>query len=260
MKAREIIETLETLAPVCLQEPYDNTGIQVGDIEADITGILITVDITEDTLDEALKNGCNMIVAHHPLLFRGLKKVVGSDYVQRVVMKAIRNDIILYAAHTNLDKCAGGVSWRMAEWLGLTDVRVLVPDAKDSLVGLGCVGNVAEPMEEREALLYVKKIFKAQCVRHSAFTNRMVKRIAVCGGSGAEFINAAIDAGADLYVTGDIKYHEYFNAENKMVIADIGHFESEQVTKEIFYAEISKLFPKFAVQMSDSGQNAVYYI
>jgi len=251
---------LESFAPVCLQETYDNTGIQVGDIETDISGILITVDITEDTLDEAIENGCNMIVAHHPLLFKGLKKVVGSDYVQRVVIKAVRNDMVLYAAHTNLDKCAGGVSWRMAEWLGLKDVKVLVPDAANPAAGLGCVGNLVEPMTETDALMLVKSTFKASCVRHSACTGRMVRRIAVCGGSGAEFINQAIAADADLYVTGDIKYHDFFNAENKIVIADIGHFESEQVTKEIFYAEISKLFPKFAVRMSDSGQNAVCYI
>lgn len=273
MKVKEIIEILERYAPADLQESYDNTGIQVGDIEADVKGILISVDVTEDTIDEALDNDCNMIVAHHPLLFRGMKKVIGSDFVQRVVIKAIKHDVVIFAAHTNLDKCEGGVSWRMAEWLGLSNVSVLVPDTRSAVVilgtdksnsqatvGLGCVGDFPNEMTEQEALLFVKKTFNVQCVRHSSLTGRMVKRIALCGGSGAEFIEDAKKVGAELYITADLKYHDFFTAENKIVIADIGHFESEQVTKEIFYAEISKLFPKFAVRMSYRNQNAVHYI
>lgn len=258
MKAKEIIEILEKMAPTTLQEPYDNTGIQVGDTESDIKGVLISLDITEEVIDEAIEKGANMIVAHHPLLFRGLKKVTGDSYVQRAVIKAIKNDIVLYAAHTNMDKCLGGVSWKMAELLGLNNVSILVPDAENA--GLGCIGELAEPIEETEALLMVKKTFGTECLRHTALTGRKVRKVAVCGGSGAEFINDAIMAGADIYVTGDIKYHEFFNAENKIVIADIGHFESERATKEIFYAEISKIFPKFAVRMSESEHNVVRYM
>lgn len=258
MKAREIIEMIEKMAPTELQEPYDNTGIQIGDTERDIKGILVSVDITERVVDEAIEKGMDMIVAHHPLLFRGLKKVTGKSYVERVAIKAIKNDIILYAAHTNLDKCRGGVSWKMAERLGLRNVTVLVPE--EGGTGLGCIGELPTPTDEREALLKVKEAFSAGCVRHTEMTGRKVKRIAVCGGSGAEFIDNAIKAGAEMYVTGDVKYHEFFNAENKIVIADIGHFESEQATKEIFYDEISKIFPKFAVRMSESERNVVCYM
>jgi len=258
MKAKEVIEVLERFAPTSFQESYDNTGIQIGDIELDVSGVLISLDITEAVLDEAIEKGCNMIVAHHPLLFKGLKKIVGTDYVQRVAIKAIKNDVVLYAAHTNLDKCANGVSWKMAELLGLRNVSVLVPE--EGGIGLGCVGNLPKPLDELETLAIVKKCFGAECIRHTALTGRKIERIAVCGGSGSEFIGEAIKAHADMYVTGDIKYHEFFNADNKIVIADIGHFESEKATKEIFYAEISKLFPKFAVQMSEREQNVINYM
>lgn len=258
MKACEIVEALERFAPTSLQEPYDNTGLQVGDIETDIKGIMVSLDITEAVLDEAIEHGCNMVVAHHPLLFRGLKRIAGQDFVQRVVVKAIKNDIVLYSAHTNLDKCHNGVSWKMAELLGLENVMVLVPE-KDGDVGLGCIGELKLPVGEAEALEYVKKAFGAECVRHTPLTGRMVRKIAVCGGSGAEFVEDAITAGADMYVTADVKYHDFFLADNKIVMADIGHFESEVATKEIFYAEISKLFPKFAVRISVSERNVVNY-
>lgn len=259
MKAKEIIEALERFAPTSLQEPYDNTGLQVGDTEIDVKGILISLDITEAILDEAMQKDCNMVISHHPLLFKGLKQVAGGDYVQRTVAKAIKNDIILYAAHTNMDKCPGGVSWKMAELMRLRNVSVLVPEG-DGKVGLGCVGDFPLAMDEREALDMVKRVFGAGCIRHTALTGRSVKRVAVCGGSGSEFIGNAIQAGADMYVTGDVKYHEFFNADNKIVIADIGHFESEKATKNIFYDEISKLFSKFAVRISEREQNVISYM
>lgn len=261
MKAREIIESLERFAPTSLQEPYDNAGIQIGDTETDIKGILISLDVTEEILDEAIGKGCNMIVTHHPLLFRGLKQIAGKDYVQRTVAQAIKNDIVIYSAHTNLDKCADGVSWKMAELLGLENVSVLVPEGDGNVnAGLGCVGELPAEIAETEALLLVKKAFNAGCVRHTAITGRMVRRIAVCGGSGSEFIDDAIRAQADIYVTADVKYHEFFRAENKMIIADIGHFESERATKDVFYAQISKLFPKFAVRISECEHNVISYM
>lgn len=259
MKAREIIEALERYAPTSFQESYDNTGLQIGDIEVDVKGVLLSLDITEDVVDEAVEKGCNMVVAHHPLLFKGLKRIAGQDFVQRVVVKAVKNDIVLYSAHTNMDKCRGGVSWKMAELLGLENVSILVPEG-DGGVGLGCVGDLPSAVSEQEALLMVKKAFDAGCVRHTSLSGHPVRRIAVCGGSGSEFVEDAVRAGAEMYVTADVKYHEFLLADNKIVMADIGHFESEKATKQIFYAEISKIFPKFAVQMSEREHNVVNYI
>lgn len=259
MKASEIIAKIEQFAPTTLQESFDNTGIQVGCPEQEIKSILLTLDITEDVVDEAIEKGCNMIVSHHPLLFVGLKKITGSNYIERVVLKAAKHDIVLYAAHTNLDKCVGGVNYEMADRLGLVNVSVLEPEQTDEKVGLGCIGEMKVPMDENYFLDKLKSTFDVKCVRHSAFLGRQIRRVALCGGSGSDLIMNAIKAKADIYITADISYHKFFMAENEIVIADIGHFECENVTKRIFMEQLSKIFPKFAIRISEEEQNVVNY-
>lgn len=259
MKASEIIAKIEQFAPAELQESFDNTGIQIGNPEQEINGILIALDVTENIVDEAIECGYNMIVSHHPLIFAGLKKITGKNYIERVVLKAAKHDIVIYAAHTNLDKCVGGVNYEMADRLGLVNVRVLEPEQSGEKVGLGCVGDLKEPMNETDFLDNLKNTFGARCVRHSALLNRTIRRVALCGGSGSDFIMTAKKAKADIYVTADVTYHKFFTAENEIVIADIGHFECENVTKKIFMEQLSKIFPKFAIRISEKEQNVVNY-
>lgn len=260
MKIAEIIAKIEQFADPSLQEDFDNTGLQVGEKDQEATGVMIALDATETVVDEAIENNCNLILTHHPLLFRGLKKITGRTMTERTVMKAIRHGIVIYAAHTNLDKCQGGVNYRMAEMLGLRNVEVMMPEKEAPGTGLGCVGELEHPMEEEDMLMKIKETFGAECIRHSPLLGRKVRRIAVCGGSGADFTERAKELGADIYVTADITYHKFFDADNQIVIADIGHFECESATKMIFKEQISKIFPKFAVRISQREQNVVRYI
>ncbi|MDR2684607.1 MAG: Nif3-like dinuclear metal center hexameric protein [Prevotellaceae bacterium] len=363
MKLLEITAILEKFAPLALQENFDNSGLLIGDENAEICGALLCIDITEEVIDEAISLGFNLVIAHHPLIFKGLKKINGKNYIERCVQKAIKNDIALYAAHTNFDSVQYGVSCKMAEKIGLENLKVLSP-CKDVLVkivtflpvkfienvrtaafeagsghignyescsfsaqgegtfraldgakpflgkvgemhtetenrlefivpayladnvmlaikdahpyeepaidifplknawesvGLGVVGMLKNPMSETEFLTYIKQTFGVGVIRHSKFLNKPIVRAALCGGSGAEFINNAKRCRADIYVTADVSYHKFFEAENSLVIADIGHFESEQFTKEIFYEILLKNFKNFAVEFSKNERNAVEY-
>ncbi len=259
MKISEITAKIEQFANPSLQEDFDNTGLQVGDPDQEATGVMISLDATEDVVDEAIEHNCNLIVTHHPLLFRGLKKITNSDMTGRIVMKAIKHGIVIYAAHTNLDKCRGGINYRMAEMLGLEQIEVLNPEKNDPEEGLGCIGTLSQPTEETKILSKIKEIFRAKSIRHTALLGKKVSRIAVCGGSGSDYINRAKELKADLYITADITYHKFFEADNQIVIADIGHFECESATKLIFKEQISKIFPKFAVRISQREQNVVHY-
>lgn len=262
MKVKEIAQLIEAQAPLCYQESYDNCGMQVGDPEMVISGILITLDVTEEVIDEAIHKGCNLIVSHHPLIFRGQKKICGRNYVERCIIKAIKQDIAIYASHTSLDKAAHGVSAKMAEKIQLKIESSLETEKiNGEEIGLGVVGTLNEAVDAQTFLSLLKEKFNVGCVRYTAIpTGKMIKRVALCGGSAAEFIENAIQAQADVYITADVKYHQFFDVEGRIIVADIGHFESEQFTKEIFFEIISKNNPKFALHISESKTNPINYL
>ncbi len=365
MLVKDIISAIEAVAPTVYQESYDNTGLQVGNPDAEVTGVLISLDVTEALLDEALQRGCNMVVAHHPVIFSGIKKLVGRNYVERIVHKAIKNDIAIYAAHTNLDNMLlGGVNAKIAEKLGLVNTAILDPKpgtlsklytyapidiadkVRDALfaagagqvgnysessfntpgtgtfrpgvgtnpaigapggererveevkievlvekhsegrvlkalfashiyeevayeliplsnanqhIGAGMVGMLPTPMPELDFLAFVKQQMKTDCIRHTALRGKMIEKVAFCGGSGSFLLPHALRAGADIFITGDYKYHQFFDAEGKIIIADIGHYESEQFTSEIFRAVLNEKFPTFAILLSNINTNPVKY-
>lgn len=364
MLVKDIIKVIDTYAPPTYQESYDNCGLQVGDMMQEVTGVLISLDVTEPIVEEAIQRGCNMIVAHHPLIFSGLKSISGRTYVERVVQMAIKNDISIFAAHTNLDNMLRGVNGKIAEKLGLVNTTILAPkggiltklftyapaDAADKVrnamfaagageigkyrecsfnttglgsfraaedahpaigdaggpreeieeikievlverhaeravlqalrmahpyeevayelvplsnanqyIGAGMVGNLPQPMDEEVFLGFVKERMKTDCIRHTALSGKPIERVALCGGSGSFLLRDAIRENADVFITGDFKYHQFFDAEQKIVIADIGHYESEQYTIEIFWDIIRENFPKFAVLLSNLNTNPVKY-
>ncbi len=362
-KLKEITRFLENLAPLSLQESYDNAGLLTGNLDAEITSVVVTLDATEAVIDEAVRKKAQLVVAHHPIIFSGLKKITGKNYVERTIIKAIKNDIAIYAAHTNLDSVTGGVNSKICEKLQLKNCTVLQPaqgqlkklityiphsftqkvreaifaagagnignydscgftsegegtfrgnksstpfvgekgeihteketrfetvfpaylqsrvvdallnshpyeevaydiyslDNNFNTSGMGMVGILPESKSEKEFLVQLKQIFNTGVIKHTALTGGKVKKVAVCGGAGSFLLKRAIAAGADFFVSGDFKYHEFFDAENKIVIADVGHFESEQFTKELFYELLTKKFPKFAVHLSEANTNPVFY-
>lgn len=359
---RQVIAAIEEFAPLALQESYDNAGLQVGDASLTATGALLCVDVTEAVVDEAVRLGVNLIVAHHPLLFRPLKRIVGSNYIERVVMKALRHDIAIYAAHTNLDAVAVNHYW--AQKLQLTNVEVLqpienmlyklvvyVPDAHTDTVrsaiftagagtignydccsytvkgegtfragentqpycgqqgvlhrepetrleivlprymtgtvvkallqahpyeepaydlipiantytqaGIGVVGNLPQETDALQLLNQVKEQCNCGSVRHTATGREKVRRVALCGGAGSSLIRAAIGAGADVFITGEIGYHQFFGYDNQIILAEIGHYESEQHTKDIFCDVITKKIPNFATYYTTVETNPIKYL
>jgi dinuclear metal center YbgI/SA1388 family protein len=363
VKIKEVLSVLDELAPSSYQESYDNAGLITGNLSWLCTGVICTLDATEAVILEAKQRGCNLVVAHHPIIFSGLKKITGKNYVEKTIIAAIKNDIAIYAIHTNLDNLLTGVNGKMADRLGLENRKVLlhkqnnlmklvvfapVAEAeqvreaifeaggghignysecsfiirgkstfkpgsgtnphtgkvgkretndeekieiifpvylKEKLinamteahpyeevaydlialsnyfqeVGSGLVGELAEPMDEGAFLDLVKNQFGLQVIKHTRLINKKVKKVALCGGAGSFLIKNALGAGADFYITGDIKYHEFFDAENKMVIADIGHWESEQFTIDLLYDVLHTKFTTFAVLKSDVMTNPVFY-
>jgi dinuclear metal center YbgI/SA1388 family protein len=364
MLVSDIIQELENLAPLEYQESYDNSGLQVGEVGMEVKGILLTLDVTEAIVNEAIERGCNMIIAHHPLIFSGLKRITGRNYVERIVRLAIKNDIIIYAAHTNLDNVKKGVSAKIAEKLELQDTAILqmmmstlsklytfaplnaVDKVRDALfaagagdigkyrqcsfnsngtgtfkpdadanpaigeaggereyvdevkievlvqkhkekhvlkalfenhpyeevayefialqnpnqeLGAGMVGKLKEPIDEKAFLAFVKERMNTDCIRHTELRGKKIEKVAICGGSGSFLLKEAIGAGADIFITGDFKYHQFFDAEGKIIIADIGHYESEQYTVELFADILKKKFPNFAVLLSNLNTNPVKY-
>jgi dinuclear metal center YbgI/SA1388 family protein len=247
MKVRDITAALEAFAPLSIQEGWDNSGLCIGAPEDEVHGVLLGFDCTPELIDEAVARGCDMVVTHHPLIFRGLKRIQGGDPVSDAVIKAVRAGVAVYAAHTTADKVIAGVSGAMARRLGLQDI-VLMED--EGGFGLGAVGTLPQPMSGEEAVAYVKERFGLQVVRASRPVAR-VEKVAVCGGSGSSEIDAARATGAQLYISGDISYHHFFTPEGFMVM-DIGHFESEVDIVEILSKVISEKIPTFAVRISDN--------
>ncbi len=364
MKVHEVASILEGFAPLSFQEDYDNSGLLIGEPNHEVTGILLTIDVTPEVIAEAVELGANMIVAHHPLIFKGLKRLTGSGLVERSVMLAIRHNIAVYASHTNTDSVEGGVSFRMGHKLGLTDMRVLkplsgnlvklvtfVPEAYAEVVreaifaagagvignydscsyniqgfgtfrggegtnpfvgekgklhvepeirletivprhilnrvvaamikahpyeevaydvyplelpytkaGLGVVGNLPEPIPSIPFIELVKQTFSSPCVKYSNPTKENIQRVAICGGTGISLLPQALASSADVFVTADVKYHQFFDADSRITILDIGHFESEQFTIDIFYDLLSKKISNFAVLKSKVKTNPINYI
>lgn len=363
MKIVEIIEYLENFAPPSLQESYDNAGLLIGNRDDDCSGILVSLDITEEVVTEAVKRNCNLIVGHHPVIFKGIKRLTGKNYVERTVISAIKNNIAIYAIHTNLDNVIGGVNKKIAEKLQLRNCKVLLPregtlkklvtfcpkenaegvrnalfksgagaignysecsfnvDGSGSFkaaegsnpfvgkigeqhfenetrievvfsshlqnkilkelkqahpyeevayyintldnvredVGSGLIGELTEEIPEQELLKLLKNNFKLSVIKHTALLQKSVKKIALCGGAGIFLLTDAMAAGADVYVTGDVKYHEFFDADNKILLADIGHFESEQFTIDLIAEFLQKKLLNFAVLKTEINTNPVYY-
>ncbi|HOK61167.1 Nif3-like dinuclear metal center hexameric protein [Tenuifilum sp.] len=364
MTVREVTSILESFAPLAFQEDYDNSGLIVGDANMEVTGVLLTIDVTPQVVAEAVAGRANLIVAHHPVIFKGLKRITGKSYVEQVVVNAIKNNVAIYAAHTNIDSVQGGVSFKMAEVLGLTSTQVLSPltgqlvklvtfvpteyaeavrqamfnagagvignydfcsfniqgqgtfragdgtnpfvgekgkihfepevrvetivprhilnavvkamveahpyeevaydvyplDLPYKKAGLGVVGDLPEPMNTIDFVKHVKQQFGAPCVRYTNPVKDFISRVAICGGSAISLLNDAIAANADVFITADVKYHQFFDAENRIVIIDIGHFESEQFTVDIFYDLLSKKISNFAVLKSKVRTNPINYI
>lgn len=363
MKIKEITQYLESIAPLSYQESYDNCGLITGNANWDCTGILTTLDCIESIVEEAKAKGCNLIVAHHPIVFKGLKKINGKDYVERTIIAAIKNDIAIYAIHTNLDNMLAGVNDRIADKLQLKNRQILQPKTgvlkklvtfapvKDASkvrealfaagagnignyshasfntegdgtfqanekanpyvgeighlhteretrievifpayleygllaalksnhpyeevaydifplsnalneVGAGLVGELEEPLEEKEFLSIVKDAFNLKVIKHTQLLNKKIKKVALCGGAGSFLFKDAINSKSDIYISSDIKYHEFFDAENKILIADIGHWESEQYTIDLLFDYLHTKFRTFAVLKSETNTNPVYY-
>ena len=364
MKASEVIEFLEGLAPLSLQEGYDNSGLIVGDSATEVTGIMVSLDCTEDVIEDAISQGCNLIVSHHPIVFGGLKKFNGKNYVERTVIKAIKNDVLLYAIHTNLDNVFDGVNLKICEKIGLKNTRILsrkkgllkkvvtyvphehakkvrssmcnagaggignydqctfntpgigtfrgnektnpfvgkkgeihseneirieviVPDYQLKNVlnamrmahpyeevafdifsmdnvwkegGSGMIGDLPEEMDALEFLKSLKETMNTDCVRYTLPHREKVKRVAVCGGSGSFLLPNALAEKADIFITGDFKYHQFFDAENSIIIADIGHYESEQFTTELLAEKLAKNFPTFVPRLTRVKTNPINYL
>lgn len=260
MKIKTITSYLETIAPLSLQEAYDNSGLLIGNEESEVTGVLICIDCTETVLEEAINKNCNLVITHHPIIFRGLKKITGKNYVERIVEKAILNKISVYAIHTNLDNVSQGVNKKICDKLGLSNCKILSPSSLGggmrAGVGAGMIGTLKTPMTEKAFLGKIKKVMKAGSLRHTAVLNKKVGKVAVCGGSGSFLLPDAIRHKADVFVTSDFKYHQFFDAENKVVIADIGHYESEQFTKELLSDLLMENFSIFAPRFK-KGENRI---
>jgi dinuclear metal center YbgI/SA1388 family protein len=364
MRLKEITACIERLAPLMYQESYDNSGLQVGDLSMEVTGALITLDVTEEVITEAIEHKYNLVIAHHPLIFGGITSVTGRNMTERVLLKAIKNDIAVYAAHTNLDAVREGVSNRMCEVIGLRKTRILDPvagklkklvvyvptdhaekvrqalfsggagvigkydscsfnsegegtfrggedanpfvgekgvrhvepevrietvfpehekgrvitamlqahpyeevaydiyplDNRNPQTGMGMIGELETPVSETAFLQLLKEKFGTGVIKHSQLLGKQVKKVAVCGGAGSSLLRKAVAEKADVFVSGDFKYHQFFDAEGRIVVADIGHFESEQYTREIIYDLLIKNFPKFAVRLSEINTNPIKYL
>ncbi len=364
MQVRQITQYLESIAPLAFQESYDNAGLIIGRPEDEVSGILISLDITEEIVDEAISKHLNLIISHHPIIFSGIKKLNGKNYIERCVAKAIKNDIAIYAAHTNLDSVFGGVNSKICEKLNLQNCQILSPgsdllkklvtfvpvghaeqvrkalfdvgagsignydscsfnvngsgtfrgndqsnpfvgeknqlhleeetrietifpkhiqakvikallnahpyeevaydiyplDNEYSQAGIGMIGELAEPMEELIFLRQLKETFNCRVIKHTQLLGKTISKVAVCGGSGSGYLKLARTQQADIFISGDFKYHQFFDAEQQIIIADIGHYESEQFTKEVFYELLTKKFPKFAIHLSAFSTNPVSYL
>ena len=259
MRVGDITEVLERFAPLRIQEDWDNSGLLIGSPGDAVHGVLVGFDCTPELIEEAVEKGCDMVVTHHPLIFKGIRRIHADDPVGAAVMMAVRHGVAVYAAHTTADKVIAGVSGAMARRLGLRNIGILAPE-EDGTVGLGCLGDFPRPMTGSEALAYVRERFGLKIIRSSRPLETPIRKVALLGGSGGSEMGLALARGAQLYITADVSYHNFFTPEGFMVM-DIGHFESEVEIVDIFLAEIRKNFPTFASYKSAvlDRSNPVHY-
>ena len=258
MILKDIIDVIEEWAPVENAEDFDNVGLLVGDPKENVNKALITIDTLENVIDEAIENKCDLIISFHPIIFNGLKKLTQETYVERVVQKAILNGINIYSVHTNLDNHLEGVNYQISKRLSLSNTEILIK--KNNLeIGMGMIGELNTGLNELDFLNYIKEKMDVTAIKHSSFLNKKIRKVALLGGSGSFAIEKAIENDADCFITADLKYHDYFKAENKILLVDIGHYESEQYTKNLILNLLNKKIPKFACIISKSKTNPVNY-
>ena len=262
MKIKEVIGALEQFAPLPLQADYDNAGLQIGLTEAEVSGALLCLDVTPKIVDEAVAKGCNLIVSHHPLIFRKLNRIADENEVQVTVRKAIEQHVAIVSMHTNIDSARGGVNFKIAEKLGLRNLRFL---GKQTVVdgvegGEGVVGEVGEELAADDLVLLLKKCFDVECVQCNQLLRRPIRTVAVCGGAGSFMLDDAIAAGADAFITGEMHYHEYFGHDQEIQIAVIGHYQSEQFTNEIFKSIIEERCEGVSCYLTELNTNPIIYL
>lgn len=273
VKIKEVVSALERFAPLPLQADFDNAGLQVGLTEAEVSGALLCLDVTEQIVDEAVRLGCNLIVSHHPLIFRKLSCVCGADYVQRAVIKAIKYDVAIVSMHTNMDSAWGGVNCKIAEKMGLENLRffgkqreVAVPGDTDGdrpvMVrgGDGVIGEFAKPMAADDFVTMLKRVFDVECLMANQLLRREIRKVAICGGAGSFLLGEAIGEGADAFVTGEMGYHDYFGHEQQIQIAVMGHYQSEQYTNEVFRDIVQDACPGVPCHMAKTNTNPIIYL
>lgn len=258
MILQDIINIIESVAPLSYQESWDNSGLQVGDRNAEVHEALLTVDVTESVVNEAISMGCDLIISHHPLIFRGLKHLTGATPQERCVMKALRHNIAIYSAHTSMDSYLHGVSGRIAEKLGIRDYRILIPSVSHAEAGLGVIGDLPQPMDNEEFVAFVARVFATPntSLRWVEGSCKQVRKVAICGGAGAEFLEQAIAQGADAFVSADFKYHELQNAYQRITVVDMDHWVSEHFTREIFEQLLS---PYISTRIARADMSPVKY-
>ena len=271
VKIYQVVDALEHYAPLPLQEGYDNAGLQVGLTEAvEVSGALLCLDVTEAVVDEAIRKGCNLIVSHHPLIFRKLARISDENYVQRTVRKAIKNDITIVSMHTNMDAAMGGVNFKIAEKLGLRNLRFFGGEKEIDGVkgGEGVIGEITDETDTLHAdgiaaddlVLMLRERFQAECVQCNQLLRRPIRKVALCGGAGSFLLDAAIAAGVDAFITGEMHYHEFFGHEQEIQICVIGHYQSEQFTSEIFRSIITEKCPGVKCEISEVNTNPIIYL
>jgi dinuclear metal center YbgI/SA1388 family protein len=261
VKIKEVLSALERFAPLPLQESWDNAGLQLGLTETEVSGALLCLDVNERIVDEAMAKGCNLIVSHHPLLFRGLKTISDLTDVQRTVMRAIKQGIAVVSMHTNMDNARGGVNFKIAQKLGLQNVAFFAQKQVDGIeAGSGVVGELPEAMAADDFIIGVKKAFGVECAMCNELLRRPIKRVAICGGAGDFLLDEAVENQADAFITGEMHYHQYFGYEQQIQICVIGHYQSEQYTAEIFEEIIQKECPGVKTCIAETCTNPILYI
>ena len=259
MKLIHIQNILEEWCPLQNAEDFDNVGLLVGDPDSEINKALITIDTTENIIDEAISKNCNLIITFHPLIFKGIKSLKSENHVNKCIIKAIKNNINVYAIHTNLDNNPEGVSFKIAQKLNLINTSLLIQKTESKNLGMGIIGEINEFKSESDFLEYLKIKMDITNIRHSNFIGKKIKKIAVLGGSGSFAIEEALTKKVDCYVTADLKYHDFFKSNEKLLLVDIGHYESEKYTKDLILNYLNKKIPKFACVIAETRTNPVNY-
>ena len=261
MKLSEIIGVIEKWAPKKHAEDFDNVGLLVGDSDSEISKGLITLDTTLEIIDEAISKDCNLIITFHPLIFNPIKKINSDDRINKIIIRAIKNNINIYCLHTNLDNNPMGVNYNILQILGMEKVDFIIPKITEdgSRIGMGMYGELKNGMNFEEFKILIKRNMKIDHFKFTKPCKKLIKKVGVLGGSGSFAIEHAIDLGLDCLITADLKYHDYFKADNKIILVDIGHYESEKYTKDLIFKHLNEKIPKFAIAIAETNTNPVNY-